>query len=193
MSSRDPRPRRRRTSGFLPRGGEAGYTLLELAVATLVLSVLLLFVAQGLREAQGLFLRSQRRLVAGSTELAFTYLRQDARSARSASGSASVWRFTPLVLAQPDGSSVTYRADGDRLDRVVSAQAGRPELVQTVARQVLSFRWRRPAVGLVEAEIVLRPPPRPPRLLDRSAPRPLDGSPVERATFALRSRPRTEW
>jgi prepilin-type N-terminal cleavage/methylation domain-containing protein len=176
-----------------PGPSEQGFSLLELVVATLVLSVVLLFVAQGLLEAQRLFVDAQRSVTRGSTQLAFTFLRRDARSSRSVAHAAVAWGQRPLLLSLPDGSRVAYALADDRLERRVLDPGGRERSRQVVARNVLAFHWQRPAAGLLEATVVLRPPPPPPRVLDRSAIRPAEPSPVDSITVALRSRSRSAW
>lgn len=183
----------RARSAELEHAGAAGFSLLELVVATLVLSTLLLFVAQGLQEGQRQVADAQRSLARGSSQLATTLLRLDARSARSIASGLGGWSIGPLVLRLPDGSSVAYVRADDRLERVVLDPGGREELRQIVARRVIAFRWQRPAAGLLEVGIALRPPPRPPHVLDRSAVPPPDPWPIEHITVALRSRPRSAW
>lgn len=174
------------------RDDQHGFSLLELVIATLVLSVVLLYVTLGLREAGRQLGEAQRTVTRGSTDLAFALLRRDARSSRHLPLGGG-WSRSPLVLALPDGSRVAYVLEQDRLERLVLDAANRPESAQTLARSVLSFRWRALAPALLETEIALRPPRRPPRVLDRSAVRPRDPPLFERVTVALRSRPRQEW
>jgi len=196
MSTEDRRP-----------AGERGFSVLELVVACAVLATVLVLAGGALREANRQLGDAQRSLTRGSTQLALTTIRHDAKSARSVRAGASTaaatsipaaqtpasWTSTPLVLAGPDGSRAVYRFAGGALERVVQDPSGRERTRQIVARQVALFRWRRPAVGLVEVEIALRPPPRPPRILDRSAPRPPAPPALERITVALRSRSRSAW
>ncbi|HUP25584.1 MAG TPA: type II secretion system protein [Thermoanaerobaculia bacterium] len=173
--------------------GAAGFSLLELVVATLVLSTVLLFVAQGLQESQRQVAEAQRSLGRGSTQLATALLRLDARSAHSIASGLGSWGTGPLVLLLPDGSSIVYLTAHDRLERVVLRSGGREDSRQVVARGVLAFRWQRKVADLLEVAIALRPPPRPPRVLDRSAVLPPDPSPIEHVTVALRSRSRSAW
>jgi type II secretory pathway pseudopilin PulG len=187
---------RRRPNGLSDErrdAGAGGFSLLELVVATLVLSTVLLFVAQGLQESQRQVVEAQRSLMRGSSQLAVALLRLDARSARSVAPGLGGWSTDPLVLTLPDGSYVAYATAGDRLERVVLDSGGREQSRQVVARELLAFRWQRPAAGLLEVAIALRPPPRPPRVLDRSAVLPPDPSPIEYVTVALRSRSRSSW
>jgi type II secretory pathway pseudopilin PulG len=192
-TTRHARRRPRRRPAELAHVGAAGFSLLELVVATLVLSTVLLFVAQGLQESQRQVAEAQRSLGRGSTQLATALLRLDARSARSIAPGLGSWGTGPLVLLLPDGSSIAYRTAHHRLERVVLDSAGREESRRVVARGVLAFRWQRKVTGLLEVAIALRPPPRPPRVLDRSAALPPDPSPIEHVTVALRSRPRSTW
>ncbi|HVS63912.1 MAG TPA: prepilin-type N-terminal cleavage/methylation domain-containing protein [Thermoanaerobaculia bacterium] len=173
--------------------GQEGFTVLELVVACVVLAVVMLFAAQGLREAQRQLTEAQRGVTRGTTQLAFALIRRDARSASSASTSGSAWSGQPLVLARPDGSRATYLVREELLERVVYDGAGVQQVRQIVARQVLLFRWRRRGPGLVEAELALRPPPRPVRALDRSALTTPEPPPLERLTVSLRSRSRSAW
>lgn len=173
--------------------GAAGFSLLELVVAMLVLSTVLLFVAQGLQESQRQVVEARRSVTRGSSQLALALVRLDARSARGIASGLGGWSTGPLVLALPDGSYVAYATAGDRLERVVLDSVGREQSRQIVARDLLAFRWQSPMVGLLEVAISLRPPPRPPRVLDRSAVLPPDPSPIEHVTVALRSSSRSAW
>ena len=173
--------------------GATGFSLLELVVATLVLSTVLLFVAQGLQESRRQIVDAHRTVTRGSSQMALALLRLDARSAHGIAPSLGGWSTGPLVLALPDGSYVAYATAGDRLERVVLGSGGGEESRKVVARDLLAFRWQSPMAGLLEVAISLRPPLRPPRVLDRSAVLPPDPSPIEHLTVALRSRSRAAW
>ena len=153
----------------LNRFGQRGFTLLETLIVA-ALTLLLLLIATGLLlESQVVLIRATDALTTPSTELAATLIRRDIRRAQRTSGSTPRWTSEPLVLAQPDGSLVTFELNGSRLERHVQDHLG---LVQTqvLVPEVASWLWREPWTGTLDWQITTRSRqraqtlgPRPPR------------------------------
>ena len=138
------------------RRGERGFTLLELAVATLVMLLALLLAADLLDESGRLLHHSVRRAREASPLLAAELLRNDVLAAHPPASTGGDWTRLQLDLAVPGVGVVTWRRDGLQLVREV-AGSGERRLLD----EVHGFRWRTLPGGpgrnpAVEVEIELR-------------------------------------
>ena len=135
------------------RRGEAGFTLVELAVATAVLLLAVLLACDLLDESGRLLHHSVRRARDPWTVLAAEVLRNDLRGA-DPTRIVSTRRFPAfeerrdLALRTADGLVVWSRTSDGQLVRGVAARPSRAYL-----RDVRSFRWRRLKGGGVEVWI----------------------------------------
>jgi hypothetical protein len=160
--------------------------MLELTIATAILSLVSLLAARALLQSQEEAQRYLSDLGRPGETLALALLRHDVRSARAV-GSQPGWSESPLRLELGDGTVVTYRTDRRLLERVVS---GRDASVTatTLFRGFDQWRWRTPNGAVVEV-VWLRGrgtawrPGRPAR----------DRHEVSSLRLALRNRPRSGW
>ena len=128
---------------------QAGFTVVELAVATAILLLAVLLACDLLDESARLLAHSARRAQDSSTLLAGELLRNDIRGSVAAPGSDGLWQHEPLVLVVPGPGAVLwsfrdgvlYRASGD--------------LERALLRPVEAFRWRDAGPGVVEVEVTL--------------------------------------
>ena len=127
---RRPEPPRRRR--------EAGFTLVELAVATLVLLFAVLLACDLLAESGRLLGHSARRARDPYPLLAAELLRNDLRGAAPpAPGMSGMWEHGPLQLQTQEGLVIWQRDAAGRLARRVVG--GNP---RAYLQDVRSFRWR---------------------------------------------------
>lgn len=133
----------------------AGFSLVELVVALAVLAV-------GLALAAGIVIESQRMAAQAGIELrqpaaeeALDLLRAELQGSAGIAGGASGpgafgWTRDRLVMVRPDGLTVVYERDGDRLVRRVGLSGpGR-----TAVPGLVSWRWAREGPNLVRVEVV---------------------------------------
>lgn len=121
---------------FATRKGEAGFTLIELAVATVVLLVAVLLACELLAESGRLLHHSVRRARDPWPLLAAELLRNDLRAARPPAVVDARFTHAQLDLSIGDDLVVWKRSDDGYLTRV----AGGVE--RAYIQDVRSFRWR---------------------------------------------------
>jgi hypothetical protein len=131
------------------RAGEAGFTLIELAVATVVMLLALLLACDLLDESGRLLAHSARRARDAQPLLATELLRNDLRAALPVVP-PGLWSSDALELDRPTFGAATWQLAGDVLERI-AAEGGQPLL-----RGVAGWRWRALPGGAVEVEIRLR-------------------------------------
>jgi hypothetical protein len=124
---------------------EAGFTLLELAIATIVLLLAVLLAADLLSESGRLLHHSVRRARDPYTLLGAELLRNDLRGALPPASDFGLWTSEPLPLQTPTGLVVWMRGDEGELLRVRGDGTA-----FTYLREVRSFRWRSLAGNGVE-------------------------------------------
>lgn len=130
------------------RSGEAGFTLIELAVATAVLLLAVLLACDLLDESGRMLQHSVRRAQDPWTLLAGELLRNDLRGASPPLGDPIICDHTlPLVLMTSDGPVIWSRSDDGKLMRT----AGGTE--HAYLQNVRSFCWRTPGGGAVEVHV----------------------------------------
>jgi hypothetical protein len=129
------------------RNAERGFTVLELAVATLVLLVAVMIAADLLTESGRLLHHSARRARDPWPAFATERLRNDLRSARTYPPVIE-WQDTPLVLESAGDSVVWGRGPEDELLRADGTEAP-----FALLRGVRRFRWRAPGGGALEVWI----------------------------------------
>jgi hypothetical protein len=140
-----------------PAGSEQrGSTLVELAVASLVLVVALALAHGLLVECLRVFASSSRDLRQPDRTLALRQLRLDLAAAEPVAFDP-YWSSEDLTFRAPDGRRRWHLA-GDRLVRESFDADGRPAGVRPMLDGVVALRWRAPARGLVEVEILRRVP-----------------------------------
>lgn len=164
--------------------------MLELIVATLVISVLLLMSAQMLDRARLLTMMTGKELVRSTPQQALALLRRDVRMARAAGPAASTAGVRPLALTHPDSTTVIYSLEDGGLVRVVLASDGTELGRRTLLGEIGRWEWRSSA-GLVDLTIERRREPRP-EVARRVAFRPPADDIVE-LRLALRSDLRSGW
>jgi len=149
------------------RGSAAGYSLVEMVVALVVLAVALALAAGLLREAAWTLAGAAREARAPLAPLAAATLRRDVRASAGvaphplATPGSSLWLSDPLVLLGHPAGRVVYALEGDRLvRRVLPADGGAPR-ERDLLRDVTVWGWRLPAAGLVEVRAAFAPPAPP--------------------------------
>ncbi|HXT50131.1 MAG TPA: prepilin-type N-terminal cleavage/methylation domain-containing protein [Thermoanaerobaculia bacterium] len=118
------------------RKGEAGFTLIELAIATVVLLVAVLLACELLAESGRLLNHSARRARDPWPLLAAELLRNDLRAARPPGVIDSRFTHLPLELRIGDDRVVWKRSDDGYLTRVGGG------VERAYIQDVRSFRWR---------------------------------------------------
>ena len=131
------------------RRGEAGFTLIELAVATAVLLVAVLLACELLDQSGRLLGHSVRRARDPWTLLAAELLRNDLRGAKPPGDLDPGWHHVPLQLLTDDG-----RVEWRSVDGQLVREAGGVE--HAYIQQVRSFRWRQPSRDSVEVWVRYR-------------------------------------
>jgi prepilin-type N-terminal cleavage/methylation domain-containing protein len=149
------------------RSSAAGFTLVEMLVALVVLAVALALAAGLLREAAWTLAGAAREARAPLAPLAAATLRRDVRaSARVAPHPLAVpgsplWLSDPLVLLGHPAGRVVYALEGDLLVRRVLPPGGGEPRRRELLRDVTVWGWRLPAAGLVEIHAAFAPPAPP--------------------------------
>lgn len=116
--------------------GTAGFSILELLVVLVIVSLALAVAAHLMIESQRRAVIEQRRALDPVVPIALRQLRADVTAAAGGSGRAE--HDEPLTLALPSGGVVRYQLTGGELVRTVSASPG-----QRVALQdVTGFTWQ---------------------------------------------------
>jgi prepilin-type N-terminal cleavage/methylation domain-containing protein len=149
------------------RRSAAGYTLVEMLVALVVLAVGLALAAGLLREAAWTLAGAAREARAPLAPLAAATLRGDVQSSAGvaphplATPGSPLWLSDPLVLLGHPAGSVVYALEGDRLVRRVLPAGGGEPRERDLLRDVTVWGWRLPAAGLVEVHAAFAPPAPP--------------------------------
>lgn len=139
------------------RSSEAGFTVLELTIASVLFLLGLLLATQLLLESQRMLVHvaaEQRNVL---PEYALRLLRRDLHNSREILSPGLGWSGDQLLLRTRDGTGdvqVRYRLDGDCLERAV-AEPGEELVGRCLLREVVSWRWRSLSTDLVEAELAL--------------------------------------
>ncbi|HSM13368.1 MAG TPA: prepilin-type N-terminal cleavage/methylation domain-containing protein [Thermoanaerobaculia bacterium] len=168
------------------RRAQAGFTLVELAVSTLLL-LLVLVIAHGLLVESARILRaSAERALRPEARLALRQLGRDIRAAPPRS-TGPLWTSAPLDLALPEGVGRWERA-GESLVRRRFAPDGSNLGARPMLDDVVAFRWRTPVPGLLEVEVVRRAPVGSPELRAATALWARDGEALERTVVVASSR-----
>ena len=155
----------------MTRFRERGFTVVELVVTMLLLSVALAIGAGLLVEAVRIFSATGRELREPASELTFRLLREDVRAAFPRPiGSGLTGQ--PLDLYRETGRQ-SWNLEGERLERRSFDAEGNDLGARPMLDKVLFFRWSVLPRGRVEVEIVRR--------------RPAGGSALRAATSAWRS------
>jgi len=149
-----------RPGSAVPRA-ELGFSLVELLVAMLLLSLLLAIAAPLLVEAGRIFASAGRALTAADDAAPLRQLRADLRGAVPAGAWSPDWTSEPLVLRAGE-RTIAWAAEASRLARAEVAEPGAEPAERVQLDGVVSFRWRVPFPGLVEVELVRRRPERAP-------------------------------
>lgn len=151
----------------------AGYTLVEMLVALVVLTVGLALAAGLLREAAWTLAGAAREARAPLAPLAAATLRSDVQASAGvaphplAVPGSTLWLSDPLVLFGHPAGSVVYAREGDRLVRRVLPPGGGAPSERDLLRDVAVWGWRLPAAGLVEVRTAFAPPAPPGSLRHR--------------------------
>lgn len=158
---------RHRHRQYPDRPSVAGYTLIEMLVALVALTVALALAAGLLREAAWTLAGAAREARAPLAPLAAATLRGDLRASAGvaphplAVPGSPLWVSDSLVLLGHPAGRVVYGLQGDRLvRRVLPAEGGEPR-GRELLRDVTVWGWRLPAVGLVEVRAAFAPPAAP--------------------------------
>jgi hypothetical protein len=136
--------------------GQRGSALAELLVATLLLMVALAIANGLLVECLRIFASSSRDLRQPDRTLALRQLRLDLAAAEPVAFDP-YWSGEDLTFRAADGWR-RWRLAGDRLVRESFDADGRPAGARPMLDGLVAFRWRAPARGLVEVEILRRVP-----------------------------------
>ena len=139
------------------RDAERGFTVLELAITMLLLTVALAIAGGLLVEAVRVYSATGRELREPAAELTFRLLRDDVRAASPLPAGYSSLSSDELVLVRADGSS-RWRLSGERLERQSFDPEGAELGVRPMLDKVLWFRWSVAPRGRLQVEIVRRRP-----------------------------------
>lgn len=150
----------KRSASAVPRA-ELGFSLVELLVAMLLLSLLLAIAAPLLVESGRIFASAGRALTAVDDAAPLRQLRADLRGAVPVGAWSPDWTSEPLVLR--DGErAIAWAAEEERLSRAEVPEPGAEPAERVQLDGVVAFRWRVPLPGVVEVELVRRRPERAP-------------------------------
>jgi prepilin-type N-terminal cleavage/methylation domain-containing protein len=136
----------------MPPRSEAGFTLLELAIATAILALALLLASGLLVESGRVLASAARELVETDDALASRQLTEDLRA-----GVATGWGGggAPLDLASTDRTT-RWELVGERLERRLFDRWGADLGARPMLDGVESFVWLSLGDGVVRVEIVRR-------------------------------------
>ncbi len=174
-----------------PRRGAAGFSLIELVVAMLLLLLVLALAGQLLVESGRIFSASARELRTVDDDLALRWLRTDLRGGVPAEIWSPDWSSEPLVLFEGE-RALAWAADDGRLLRAEAPASGAPPAERVLLEDVVAFRWRVPVPGLIEIEIVRRRAEHAPLTRVMSAEWRRRGTTLEAATLSIAAR-RSWW
>lgn len=173
------------------RSGAAGFSLIELVVAMLLLLLVLALAGQLLVESGRIFSAAARELRSDDDDLALRWLRADLKGALPVEIWNPEWSSEPLVLLD-GGRALAWAADEGRLLRAEAAEAGAAPTERVLLEGVVAFRWRVPTLGLIEVEIVRRRAEHAPLARVMSAEWRRRGETLEAASLSIASR-RSWW
>ena len=171
---------------------QAGFALLELAVASTILLFVMLIAIQLLGEAGSLLAKAQVEFAEPSEELTTRWLRRDVQGAKEFGFQVLGTKTSPMELGGLPEGNVRYERVGFRLDRVIIDRTGEEVGRRTLLRRVSGWQWKALSAELVEIEIKHQ-------RLTRTAATRSGGPPIEleeltlRRRFALRGAPRGFW
>lgn len=178
-------------------GRQTGFTVIEMLVSLLVVSLVMLLGLQVLLETRFLFMKADQEIGRPVPQLFARLLRRDAQGAMSIFAPRPTWTVEPLVLEAPDGTRVRYQRDGGNIDRQLFDDSNELINSRTLMQNVRSWQWRRLAPGLVEIQIAYMKPRAPTSALAPGLARLREGGvepEILSLRFALRARPgRRTW
>lgn len=139
-----------------PPAGDAdqrGFTLVEMAIASLILLLALALATSLWLESLRVFGAAGLRARDPLPELASERLRRDLRATTSPGGvPLPAWRSDPLGVRGPDGSTVLWSLEGDRLVRTTAGPTG--SVTRPYLDRVVGWRWRSWPQHSYEVEVV---------------------------------------
>lgn len=136
-----------------PSRSQAGFSLIELMLALVILLLVVLLSAELMVESARLVQHSARRALDVRPEIVAETLRSDLRAARGVIGSSDLWTSEPLRL-NTGGQVVLWAAEDRYLTRSIGgSERGRPYLDRTTM-----WRWRTRAPRRVEVEFSVELP-----------------------------------
>ena len=139
-------------------GRQKGFTLIEMLVSLLVVSLVLALGLQVLLETRFLFMKADQEIGRPVPQLFARLLRRDAQGARGIFAPRPTWTIEPLVLEAPDGTRVRYQQDSGNINRQQFNESNELINSRTLMQNVNSWQWRRLAPGLLEVQIVYLKP-----------------------------------
>lgn len=175
----------------------AGFTLLEMIVSLLVVSLILLLGLQVLLESRILLLKTDQEIGRPLPQLFTRLLRRDVQGSRGILAPRPSWTIEPLVLEAADGTRIRYERDAGAIERQLLDSSNELVNSRSLLQDVSSWQWRRLAPGLVEVQVGYLQPRAPGSALAPGLAR-LREAGVEPEVltlrFALRARPgRRSW
>ena len=134
------------------REPNGGFTLVELTIASLLLLIALALATSLFLESLRVFGAAGLRVTDPLPELASIRLRRDLRGATSPTPvPVPVWRTGVLTVDRPDGSTVQWSLEGDRLVRIAAGPEG--PVARALLDRVAAWRWRAWPQHTYEVEI----------------------------------------
>ena len=131
---------------------EAGFSLVELLIALLLLVWILALAGQLLVESGRIHASVARELRETDDRFTLRLLRADLRSGVPAGASSAPWTSEPLALRDGD-RAIAWGVEDGRLVRAL-AQGGEPAVARVQLDRVVALRWRVPFPGLIDVELV---------------------------------------
>lgn len=178
-------------------GRQTGFTLIEMVVSLLLVSLVLLLGLQVLLETRFLFLKADQEIGRPLPQLFARLLRRDAQGAMGIFAPRPTWTIEPLVLEAPDGTRIRYQLDTGEIQRQLFNESNELINSRTLVRNVTSWQWRRLAPGLLEVQIAYLKPRAPTSNLAPGLARLREGGvepEILSLRYALRARPgRSSW
>lgn len=136
---------------------QAGYSLLELTVSSLVLMLVLALAAEMLQDVGKQVAWSGRRAIEMSPELALDQIRNDLRASSGPMATLGMWQSAPLAITGASSGTVIYQVeDGDLVRRnLTSGGSGRKVLDKVTD---LRYRYNHDAVEIEIEFLRIKPP-----------------------------------
>lgn len=132
-----------------------GFTVLEMVVSLLVVTLILVLTAGLMNHVRLVFLQEQRRVHEAVPQHALQLLRNDLHGASMVAAPSDVWTSGPLLLGTPDGGAVLWEHGTGGLERTRSDPAGETVSNRRLPAGFSGWRWRRVSPGLVDLELRL--------------------------------------